>query len=82
MSMAEGRRDDLQGTLPLRNVGSFLRRVRKSWRRSHNLRRAEANLRSLSDAQLKDIGIHRSEIMPIVQNRGRDRTRRQATRDI
>ncbi len=37
---------------------------------------AKGNLRLLPDGQLKDIGMHRSEIMSMVHARGNDGTRR------
>ena len=44
--------------------------------RRHREKQAIANLRLLPDGQLKDIGMHRSEIMSMVHARGNDETRR------
>ena len=60
-------------------AGAVLELARRLWRAAR-LRRAERraalDLKSLSDAQLKDLGFHRSEISSVVHGLQRDTTRR------
>ena len=52
-----------------------LRNSFRAWRLRRQKRRAVQQLRGLNNHALKDIGLHRSEIMSLVHTSGKDRRR-------
>ncbi|MEO1225160.1 MAG: DUF1127 domain-containing protein [Pseudomonadota bacterium] len=64
---------------PIGLPGATLHLVQRLWRMARlrrERRRAELQLKSLSDGQLKDLGFHRSEISSVLYGAGYDTTRR------
>jgi uncharacterized protein YjiS (DUF1127 family) len=58
-------------------ISARFSRALKDFRKRQRARDTIAQLRSLDDRTLKDIGIHRSEILAIGAGIGADRVRRQ-----
>lgn len=57
---------------------AYLTGVVATWRARQAYRKAEAELSSLDDRMLRDIGIHRSEISSVLSDRSGERLRSRA----